>query len=231
MHPDYYRVSKVCLARLLDLPEISVTKTSRLFVDYVRKLWKSKKVSKHYNRLKQCKYFLEDIKLKDTLPPIDPEPLPPPDLPDLPILPASPGPSSSKKLKSYDSLSRRQKNRVIKKLRDENHIDAIIDSVIQYFKEKHQNDAAYVVNELRTEVMNDSHEIAKDLRDFMNGKSLKNSEQISKTRALAFLLDRGLTRVDYDEMRKLFHGLLPCYTLLQKEKAKSRPNGKSFTFC
>ena len=55
--------------------------------------------------------------------------------------------------------------------------------------------------------------------------------QKSKLQCLAFILDRGITRVDWEKLCKLINStgkyVVPCYTTLDKAKKELRPEGKN----
>ena len=121
----------------------------------------------------------------------------------------------------------RQKDRTTAKIRAENEGDAIIAAAVQVFRSRGQNDAAHVVKNLQGE---NADKLAKLLRKMMT-KMPEEFEQKSKAQCLAFILDRGITRVDWEHLCKLINSpgkyQVPCYTELDKEKKKLRPEGKN----
>ena len=121
----------------------------------------------------------------------------------------------------------RQKDRTTAKIRAENEGDAIIAAAVQVFRSRGQNDAAHIVKTLAQE---NADKLAKLLRKMMI-KMPEEFEQKSKAQCLAFILDRGITRVDWEHLCKLVNSpgkyQVPCYTELDKEKKKLRPEGKN----
>ena len=95
---------------------------------------------------------------------------------------------------------------------------------MQHFRGLGQNDAAYILK-----TMNEDPEIGGELRKFLVNPNEK-LPQVSKAECLAFILDRDMTRIDWEETCKLVNEpgnyRLPSYNVLSLEKQKTRPRGK-----
>ena len=220
-HSDYMSNAKSCLHELLESSGMSSTEnelsyTSRRFVEYVRELWRTPKYGSNFKSLRKSSYFTLTIVLRTESVPKVPSP---------PEMPSKPPPVPRSKRKDYDELSQRQQDRITANIRDQNHSSALIDASVQYFRSIKANDAAYVMNRLKS----DPQELGTKLRKFITQPPHQMS-RVSEVRALAYILDRGLTKTDYEETCKLVnepgHYILPCYSLLDKEKKNLRPNGK-----
>lgn len=123
------------------------------------------------------------------------------------------------------------KSRDVSELRANNSPNLIIDGAISYFRSEDCKDAAYVLKQLR----NEPQKLGQDLRKFITERPVETT-QVSKARALAYILDRNMTRIDYEETCKLVNTpgnyLLPSYSVLSEAKKEDRPEGeKIFSFC
>ena len=140
-------------------------------------------------------------------------------------------PASKKAKLSFSDCGPRQKDRRTATLRAENEDDAIIAAAVQVFRSQGRNDAAHIVKTLYQDP--NAEKLAKILRKMMRDMP-EEFEQKSKAQCLAFILDRGITRVDYEHLCKLVNSpgkyLVPCYNELDKEKKKLRPEGKNYLF-
>ena len=165
-------------------------------------------------------WFDESVELKK--PTITP-PTPPPTPQQVPQKP----PSKKAKL-SFSEMGQRQKDRTTAKIRAENEDEAIVAAAVQVFLFYGQNDAAYVVKNLFHD--ENADQLAKKLRKIMTDNP-EEFAQKSKPQCLAFILDRGITRVDWEHLCKLINAtvkyLVPCYTTLDKAKKELRPEGKN----
>ena len=89
-------------------------------------------------------------------------------------------------------------------------------------------DAAFVIKCLK----NDPKDLGKDLRQFITQRP-EERKQVPKHRALAYIMDRHLTRIDYEELCALVNTpdyyLLPCWTVLSNTKKDDRPEGESLS--
>ena len=220
-HSDYKCNAKTCLHEILERSGISCTEdelsyTARRFVEYVRELWRTTKYGSNFKSLKKSSYFKLTIVLrKESVP----------DVPTPPQMPPKPPPAPRSKRKTYDELCPRQQDRVIANLREHNHSNAIIDAAVKHFRSIKANDAAYVMKRLK----DDPEELGTKLRKFIT-QPPHEMTRVSNVKALAYILDRGMTKIDYETTCNLVnepgHYILPCYSLLDKEKANLRPSGK-----
>ena len=207
-----YGVAAICLRQLVvDSDAISqdvIDATSRAFIDYARDLYR-KKAGKHYDRLIALPWFDESVEFQ--------KPSPSPTPPTPPPTPVPQKPPSKKAKLSFQEMGQRQKDRVTAKIRAENEDDAIVAAAVQVFRSKGQNDAAFVVKNLFHD--ENADQLAKKLRKIMTGNP-EEFAQKSKPQCLAFILDRGITRVDWEKLCKLITGkyLVPSYTTLDKAK-------------
>ena len=216
--PNIYIVASVCLKELFvrangdSVPPPSkdvLDATSKPFIDYVRTLYRGK--HRTYEKMLKLPWFDESVEFKK--PTITP-PTPPPTPQQVPQKP----PSKKAKL-SFSEMGQRQKDRTTAKIRAENEDEAIVAAAVQVFRSKGQNDAAFVVRNLFND--ENADQLAKKLRKIMTDNP-EEFEQKSKPQCLAFLLDRGITRVDWEKMCKLINStgkyLVPCYSELAKAK-------------
>ena len=215
-------LQKLCIERGIDFSEDSLDYTSKRFCGYVRYLYNKPKNGRHFDRLQKCTYFGQDIVLRSCEKKPDPvPPIPPP--------PPMPAKSPPKTRKAYDQKGKRQQNRERAAIRAKHEPNAILDASIQTFRDELQSvDAAFVVKCLKSE----PKYLGKDLRQFITQRPDYRT-QIPKHRALAYIMDRHLTRIDYEELCALVNTpefyLLPCWTVLSQTKKKDRPEGKSLT--
>ena len=212
---DYFDYAKQCLEQVLPASSTSTDEdfqhTSRQYVKYVRHLWNKSKVSRHFNTLLQNKWFKKKLELKSPAPPSSPA---------TPAVP--PRPPVTRKL--FDEKGPRQQRRDTAKIREENEPSAIVMAAVQYFREIGANDAAHVLKKMK-----EDPKIGEDLRHFLED-SPEKLPQVSKDKCLAYILDRGMTRIDWEETCKLVNTSgnyrLPCYSSLGVEKQRNRPRGK-----
>ena len=116
-------------------------------MEYVRELWKDKKIGWNFKRLRTKSYFQLKINLREA------------SSESVPSVPSPPPmPSTSK---SYDEVGLRQKQRITARLRSQNDPNALVDAAVQHFRSIKDNDAAFVVKKLRDEPF----ELGKKLRD------------------------------------------------------------------
>ena len=213
-HHDYFANAKLCLRHVL--PSSTSTDedyehTSRQYVKYVRnKLWNQSKFGKKYETLIKNKWFLRKLEMKS----------PAPRSPATPAVPPRPPVTR----KSFDEKGPRQQRRDTAKIREENEPSAIVMAAVQYFREIGANDAAHVLKKMK-----EDPKIGEDLRHFLED-SPEKLPQVSKDKCLAYILDRGMTRIDWEETCKLVNTSgnyrLPCYSSLGVEKQRNRPRGK-----
>ena len=205
---DYCAAAKVCLQTLLGGTgdSESVKYTSEQFAKYVRQLFDSKKINSHWDRLEKHAYFKKRLWLRKS-------------------------PSSKQKVPqksdlSFDEKSKRQQDRITQKLRAENDGKAILAAAVQVLRETHGNDSAYVMKHL----MEDPEVLAQELRDFVTKKP-QPLGQVKRNIALAYILDCGMTKCDYEKTCALVNSqgtsILPCWDVVSQEKFKNRPVGKS----
>ena len=138
-------------------------------------------------------------------------------------------PTSKKAKLSFSECGQRQKDRRTATIRAENEDDAIVAAAVQIFRSKGHNDAAHIVKTLYED--ENAEKLAKLMRKMMI-KMPEEFKQKSKAQCLAFILDRGITRIDWERLCKLVNSpgkyQVPCYTELDKEKKKLRPEGKNY---
>ena len=220
-HSDYFVNAKECLKLILpassSISDEDLSHTSRLFVNKVREEWKKSKIGKNYKTLIALSWFNEPLEVKSPAP----KPLPVPST----TPPEPPKPPTTRK--SFDDLSQRQQDRITAKCREQYEPRAIVQAAVQYFRGLGCHDAAYVLKNMNE----DPQQIGGDLRKLLANPNEK-LPQVSKSKCLAYILDRGMTLVDWNETCNLVNEQgnyrLPCYSRLQVEKQKNRPRGKNF---
>ena len=221
MNKDYYLKAKICLHHIL--PSSSTTTdmnfayTSRRFVDDVRARWKGK--CRSFRDIKKLNWFDENLELLTA----------PPPKPRTPALPVPQKPPTTRSLKDFDELGSRQQNRVTAKLAEEYEPSAIVKAAEQYFRRIGCNDAAYVLKNMQKEPEKVGGNLRKSLED-----PIEKLPQVSRPKCLAYILDRGMTRVDWEETCKLVnepgHLRIPCYNTLSGQKQMTRPKGRHFSY-
>ena len=214
-HTDYFKVAKECLKMVMPASSTSSDEdfehTSRQYVKYVRnQLWNKTKVSRKFEALTKNKWFAKKLEIKS----------PSPRAPPTPVSPPKPRVTR----KSFDEKGPRQQRRDVARIREENEPSTIVMAAVQYFREIGENEAAFVLKKMK-----EDPKIGKDLKQFLVD-SPEKLPQVSKSRCLAYILDRGMTRIDWEETCKLVNTSgnyrLPCYSSLGVEKFKNRPRGK-----
>ena len=215
---NYYKHAKSCLAHVLPgSPEKELEETSTTFVDAVRRRYKK---ARHFDRFKENPWFDCELKLKS--PPV------PPPVPTPPKPPTSPKRVVTRKL-SFEQKKKRQQDYDTLKIRESHEGPAIVQAAVQYFRSIGCHSAAYVLKELKA----NPEEVGDDLRKFFIDTPQK-LPKVSNARCLAYILDRGMTHVDWDETVKLVNTpgnrRLPSYSVLSEEKKKRRPRGKQYSF-
>ena len=218
-HRDYFANAKQCLQHILPASSSSSDEdfahTSRLFVNKVREL-KKKKSGTNYKTLIAYSWFNDPLQMKS------PAPKAPPTPPTTP-----PEPPITRRSKTFDELGKRQQDRITAKCREQYEPSAIVQAAVQYFRGLGCHDAAFVLKSMNE----DPQQVGGELRKLLADPNEK-LPQVSRCKCLAFILDRGMTRVDWDETCKLVNESgnyrLPCYSILQIEKQKNRPEGKNF---
>ena len=163
------------------------------------------------DRLLKIKWFDETVVLSSPAPKT---PTPPKEPPKPPVT-----------RKSFKEKGERQQRRDTALIRELHDSDAIVKAAVQYFREIGANDAAFVLNTMK----DDPQGIGADLRKLLKD-SPEKLPQVSKAQCLAYILDRGMTRIDWEETCKLVNTpgnyRLPSYSVLGVEKQKTRPTGK-----
>ena len=90
------------------------------------------------------------------------------------------------------------------------------------------NDAAFVLEKMQDEPEKLGGPLRKSLVD-----PIKKLPQISRSRCLAYILDRGMTRTDWEDTCKLVNEpgnyRLPNYNSLSLQKQTTRPKGRQFS--
>ena len=173
---------------------------------------------RHYKDLIKNKWFDETVVLKSPAPPTPKVPSEPPEPPVT--------------RKSFEEKCERQQRRDSAKVREQHESGAIVQAAAQYFREIGANDAAHVLKTLKDDPFGIGAELRKLLKD-----SPEKLPQVSKAACLAYILDHGLTRVDWEDVCKLVNTpgnyRLPSYSMLGIEKQKNRPIGKNIfsIFC
>ena len=141
------------------------------------------------------------------------------------ISPVPPNPPKTRK-KTFEELGKRQQDRRTAELRSEYESQAIIQAAVQHFREIGAKDAAFVLKNMSEDPEKVGGELRKLLVDDSNGKL----PQISRSKCLAYILDRSMTREDWDATCRLVNTpgnyRLPSYSVLAEEKKKNRPEGK-----
>ena len=219
---DYYECAVSCLKKLLPSSSTSSEEdfvyTAGLFVDYVRKLYRKSNINRHYKALNQLGWFDEELVLKNS---------PPPKTAALPLPPPPKKQRVTRKL-AFEEMGKRQQDYTTAKIREQHEGPAIVQAAVQYFRQVGCHGAAYVLKEIQT----DPQEVGEKVRKYFV-ETPENLPQVSRARCLAYILDRGMTHVDWDETVKLVNTpgnrRLPCYSLLNIEKQKIRPRGKHFS--
>ena len=126
-----------------------------MFVNYVRRLYKSSKNNRHYKALLANSWFDETMRLTS------------PSVPTVPAVPVVP-PDPPVTRKSFHEKCERQQRRDSAKVRELHESAAIVQAAVQHFREIGANDAAFVLNTMK----DDPHGIGADLR-----KLLKDSPE------------------------------------------------------
>ena len=90
------------------------------------------------------------------------------------------------------------------------------------------NDAAFVLKKMQDEPEKLGGPLRKSLVD-----PIKKLPQILRSRCLAYILDRGMTRTDWEETCRLVNEpgnyRLPNYNSLSLQKQTTRPKGRQFS--
>ena len=219
-NPAYYEKAESCLKKLL--PSSSTTSekdfeyTSRMFVDYVRMNYKKKKIDRHFKALIKLKWFDSVLEIKHSPPPK--------------TAPAPPSPKKKRVTRklAFEEMGKRQRDYTTAKIRDENEGTAIVQAAVQHFRQIGAHGAAYVLKEIQS----NPQEVGEKVRKYFVDTP-EHLPQVSRSRCLAYILDRGMTHIDWDETVRLVNTpgnrRLPCYATLNIEKQKIRPRGKHFT--
>lgn len=132
--------------------------------------------------------------------------------------------------KDFESLSVSQKNKDSQEVRKAaKSSDSVHRASTQCYRESHQNDAAFVSQELQKDPVNNG----KFFRNCL--KSSEGPGSLDKMKALSMLFDRSLTVEDYNSIRAdvnaaAGHKVFPKYKDLQNAKKILRPNIDDFAF-
>ena len=141
--------------------------------------------------------------------------------------PVPPKPPTTRSLKAFEDLGKRQQDRITAQLAEEYEPSAIVRAAEQYFRRIGCNDAAFVLEKMQDEPEKLGGPLRKSLVD-----PIKKLPQISRSRCLAYILDRGMTRTDWEDTCKLVNEpgnyRLPNYNSLSLQKQTTRPKDPSF---
>ena len=142
--------------------------------------------------------------------------------------PVPPKPPTTRSLKAFEDLGKRQQDRITAQLAEEYEPSAIVRAAEQYFRRIGCNDAAFVLEKMQDEPEKLGGPLRKSLVD-----PIKKLPQISRSRCLAYILDRGMTRTDWEDTCKLVNEpgnyRLPNYNSLSLQKQTTRPKGRQFS--
>ena len=216
----YFHSAKDCLSKLVvhlhgereDFEECC-DYTSRQFVNYVRRRYSTPPVNRHFDRLKELKYFEATIEFRKLS---SGSSAPPP--------PPAPPQAKKAKLSTFDELGKRQQDRRTSALRKQHEGSALVSAAIQHLRTI-SNDAAYVLKKLQ-----DDPTLAADMRKAISDPP-KEVTKISCAQASGLILDRGLTKTDWEEIARSVNScgvrVVPGWDTIYEEKVKNRPDGKA----